>query len=133
MILLIDNYDSFSYNLYQLVGEINPDIRVIRNDEMTVEEIKALAPERIILSPDREAGRCGNHSGSGEDTWKGNPHIGRLPGASGHLRSLWRGCDLCEGADARQAVKNYVCQGMSPVSRMPGGDGSGQIPFAGGG
>ena len=38
MILLIDNYDSFSYNLYQLIGEINPDIKVIRNDEMTVEE-----------------------------------------------------------------------------------------------
>ena len=51
MILLIDNYDSFSYNLYQLVGEINPDIKVIRNDEMTVEEIKAMNPERIILSP----------------------------------------------------------------------------------
>ena len=51
MILLIDNYDSFSYNLYQLIGEINPDIRVIRNDDMTVEEIRALAPERIILSP----------------------------------------------------------------------------------
>ena len=51
MILLIDNYDSFSYNLYQLVGEIEPDIKVIRNDEMTVEEIKALAPDRIILSP----------------------------------------------------------------------------------
>lgn len=51
MILLIDNYDSFSYNLYQLVGEINPDIRVIRNDEMTVEEIRALGPDRIILSP----------------------------------------------------------------------------------
>lgn len=51
MILLIDNYDSFSYNLYQLIGEINPDIKVIRNDEMTVEEIRALAPERIILSP----------------------------------------------------------------------------------
>ncbi len=51
MILLIDNYDSFSYNLYQLVGEINPDIRVIRNDEMTVEEIAALAPDYIILSP----------------------------------------------------------------------------------
>ena len=51
MILLIDNYDSFSYNLYQLVGEIDPDIRVIRNDEMTVDEIKALAPDRIILSP----------------------------------------------------------------------------------
>lgn len=51
MILLIDNYDSFSYNLYQLIGEINPDIKVIRNDEMTIEEIKNLNPDRIILSP----------------------------------------------------------------------------------
>jgi anthranilate synthase component 2 len=51
MTLLIDNYDSFSYNLYQLVGEIEPDIRVIRNDEMTVDEIRELAPDRIILSP----------------------------------------------------------------------------------
>jgi len=51
MILLIDNYDSFSYNLYQLIGSINPDIRVIRNDEMTINEIVALRPEAIILSP----------------------------------------------------------------------------------
>lgn len=51
MILLIDNYDSFSYNVYQLVGSINPDMKVIRNDEMTVEEIEALAPSHIILSP----------------------------------------------------------------------------------
>lgn len=51
MILLIDNYDSFSYNLYQYVGEINPDIKVIRNDELTVEEIKALHPTHIIVSP----------------------------------------------------------------------------------
>lgn len=51
MILLIDNYDSFSYNLFQFVGEINPDIKVIRNDELTVEEIRALNPEKIILSP----------------------------------------------------------------------------------
>ncbi len=51
MILLIDNYDSFSYNLFQLVGEISPDIRVIRNDELTVEEIKDLKPNKIILSP----------------------------------------------------------------------------------
>ena len=62
MILLIDNYDSFSYNLYQLIGEINPDIKVIRNDEMTVEEIKKLAPEYIILSPGpkapKDAGVC---------------------------------------------------------------------------
>ena len=51
MILLIDNYDSFSYNLYQLVGEIDPDIKVIRNDEMTIQEIRELKPDRIILSP----------------------------------------------------------------------------------
>ena len=51
MILLIDNYDSFSYNLFQMVGEINPDIKVIRNDEMTVKDIKALAPAKIIISP----------------------------------------------------------------------------------
>ncbi len=51
MILLIDNYDSFSYNLYQMIGEIEPDIRVIRNDEMTIDEIRALAPDHIILSP----------------------------------------------------------------------------------
>lgn len=51
MILLIDNYDSFSYNLYQLIGEIEPDIKIIRNDEMTVDEIKMLSPDRIILSP----------------------------------------------------------------------------------
>lgn len=51
MILLIDNYDSFSYNLYQMVGEIEPDIRVVRNDGITVEEIEKLKPDRIILSP----------------------------------------------------------------------------------
>ena len=51
MILLIDNYDSFSYNLVQYVGTINPDIKVIRNDEMTIEEIESLAPSHIIISP----------------------------------------------------------------------------------
>lgn len=62
MILLIDNYDSFSYNLYQLIGGINPDIKVIRNDEMSVAQIKALAPEYIVLSPGpkspKDAGVC---------------------------------------------------------------------------
>lgn len=51
MILIIDNYDSFTYNLYQLVGEFEEDIRVFRNDEITIEEIKTLQPERIIISP----------------------------------------------------------------------------------
>ena len=51
MTILIDSYDSFSYNLYQLVGELDPTVKVIRNDEMTVEELEALHPDRIILSP----------------------------------------------------------------------------------
>ncbi|MDO4584450.1 MAG: bifunctional anthranilate synthase component II/anthranilate phosphoribosyltransferase [Planctomycetia bacterium] len=51
MILLIDNYDSFSYNLYQLIGSMEPEIRVIRNDEWTIAEIEAAEPEAIILSP----------------------------------------------------------------------------------
>lgn len=51
MILLIDNYDSFSYNLFQLVGALNPDIRVVRNDLLSVPEIEALSPEAILLSP----------------------------------------------------------------------------------
>jgi anthranilate synthase component 2 len=51
MILLIDNYDSFSYNLYQYLGTLNPDIKVIRNDELKIDEIKALNPSHIIISP----------------------------------------------------------------------------------
>ena len=51
MILLIDNYDSFSYNLVQLAGSIVPDIKAVRNDELTVEEIEKMKPDHIILSP----------------------------------------------------------------------------------
>lgn len=62
MILLIDNYDSFSYNVYQLIGSVDPDIKVIRNDELTVEEIEALSPTHIVISPGpgrpSEAGIC---------------------------------------------------------------------------
>ncbi len=62
MIVLIDNYDSFSYNLYQLVGTLNPDIRVVRNDELTVDGVRALHPSHVILSPGpgypRDAGIC---------------------------------------------------------------------------
>ena len=51
MILLIDNYDSFSYNLYQLIGSIDPEIQVVRNDKITIDEIRSLAPKALILSP----------------------------------------------------------------------------------
>lgn len=51
MILIIDNYDSFTYNLYQFIGHFNSDIKVFRNDEITLSEIEALAPSHLIISP----------------------------------------------------------------------------------
>ena len=62
MILLVDNYDSFSYNLYQMIGTLDADIRVVRNDALSVDEVAALVPSHIILSPGpgrpEEAGIC---------------------------------------------------------------------------
>ena len=51
MLLTIDNYDSFTYNLVQYLGELGQDVRVVRNDELSVEQIRKLAPERIVISP----------------------------------------------------------------------------------
>ena len=51
MILLIDNYDSFTYNLYQYMCELGADVKVVRNDETSIEEIDAMAPEKIVVSP----------------------------------------------------------------------------------
>lgn len=62
MILLIDNYDSFTYNLYQYMGIFTEDIVVARNDKITIEEIRQMQPEKIVLSPGpknpKEAGIC---------------------------------------------------------------------------
>lgn len=62
MLLLIDNYDSFTYNLYQFIGHYETDIKVVRNDKITIEEIEAMDPDHIVLSPGpktpREAGIC---------------------------------------------------------------------------
>ncbi len=57
MLLMIDNYDSFTYNLVQYFGELGADIRVFRNDEITLEEIESMAPEKIVISP----GPCTPH------------------------------------------------------------------------
>ena len=85
MILLIDNYDSFSYNLYQLVGSIRTDIRVIRNDEMTVEEIRQLARDRE------------NHP---------------MPESASRLSGSWeqRSRSLVYAWDIRQSVRYTVCR-----------------------
>ena len=51
MILMIDNYDSFTYNVVQYLAELNADVQVYRNDEITISEIEQLAPEKIVISP----------------------------------------------------------------------------------
>ena len=51
MLLLIDNYDSFTYNLYQYLSELGADVRVERNDQITLEDVEAMSPERIVVSP----------------------------------------------------------------------------------
>jgi len=51
MILVIDNYDSFTYNLVQMMGELGADLQVARNDQISLEEVRAMAPERIVISP----------------------------------------------------------------------------------
>ncbi|MFX5784871.1 aminodeoxychorismate/anthranilate synthase component II, partial [Acinetobacter baumannii] len=62
MLLMIDNYDSFTYNLVQYFGELGEEVLTIRNDEITLDDIKKLNPERICLSPGpcspKEAGIC---------------------------------------------------------------------------
>ena len=112
MILLIDNYDSFSYNLYQLVGELEPDIRVIRNDEMTIEEIEGLQPQRIILSPGpgrpSEAGICE------QVVRKLGPGIPILGVCLGHQA-------ICEAYGARITYAKRLMHGkQSTVRLLPG-------------
>lgn len=74
MILMIDNYDSFTYNLVQYFGELGADVKVVRNDEITIEEIAALAPEKIVISP----GPCTpNEAGISVETIK--TFAGKIP------------------------------------------------------
>ncbi len=74
MLLMIDNYDSFTYNLVQYLGELGADVRVFRNDQITVADINKLAPERIVISP----GPCTpNEAGVSVEAIKA--FAGRLP------------------------------------------------------
>ena len=74
MLLLIDNYDSFTYNLYQYLAELGADVRVYRNDAVTLEQIESMAPERIVISPGP-----GNPSEAGISTDLIRYFAGRLP------------------------------------------------------
>ncbi len=128
MIVLIDNYDSFSYNLYQLIGAIDPDIVVVRNDALDVRGLAELAPDRIVMSPGP-----GHPSKAGICVDAASFFAGRVPllgvclghqaicqafGATvGHARTLMHGkqstaeldssCPLFAGLPARVPVARY--------------------------
>nr|WP_330415795.1 hypothetical protein [Blautia obeum] len=107
MIVLIDNYDSFSYNVYQLIGSVEPDIKVVRNDEYTVKEIEAMRPEALIISPGP-----GKPSDAGICIEAIRYFVGRLPilgiclGHQAICEAFWRRSFLCERADAWKEKKD---------------------------
>ena len=109
MILLIDNYDSFSYNVYQLTASVCPDVKVIRNDAMTVEEIEALSPSHIILSPG--PGRPGN-AGICEEV------IRRLAGKIPILGICLGHQAICEVFGAKVTYAKKLMHGKQSVAEL---------------
>lgn len=92
MLLIIDNYDSFTYNLVQYFGELGAEMKIVRNDALTVDEVKALAPERICISP----GPC-------------------TPTEAGIS------CDLIKAMGANTPILG-VCLGHQSIGQVYGGD-----------
>ena len=90
LIFVLDNYDSFTYNLVQYLGELGAEVEVRRNDQVTVEEVEAMEPEKIVVSP----GPCTPHeAGISIDLIRSLQEGARprsVPGPSGHRRSLRR-------------------------------------------
>lgn len=125
MILIIDNYDSFTYNLFQYAGEINPDVRVVLNDELSVAEIDALKPSHIIISPGpgrpEDAGICLELVRDLGDRYPilgiclGHQAICQAFGAKVELAS-----ELVHGkaSDAHIANGNELFTGLAPLLRV---------------
>ena len=89
MILMIDNYDSFTYNLVQYLGEIGEEVKVVRNDQIGINEIKALEPDHIVISPrplyaERGGGFVRNHHRARRQ----NSHFGSVSWSSKYRPSL---------------------------------------------
>ena len=103
MLLMIDNYDSFTYNLVQYFAELGEEVRVFRNDEITLDGIAGLRPDRLVLSPGPV------HAGRGGHLRAGDPRVRRqaadprrVPGAPGDRRGAGRQGRARAAADARQ-------------------------------
>ena len=124
MILLIDNYDSFSYNLYQLIGAIDPDIKVIRNDELSCEEVLALSPSHIIISPG--PGRPSDAGICEELVIKAEGKVPILGVCLGHQAiaehfgaRIFNMPDVCHGigSEIRVTAPDYIFDGMPQTFR----------------
>jgi anthranilate synthase component II len=103
MLLMIDNYDSFTYNVVQYLGELGAEVKVVRNDEMTVAQIAALNPERIVVSPGPCTPTEAGISLEAIRFFAGKlPILGRLPGPPVHRPGIWRRRGACPPGDARQ-------------------------------
>jgi hypothetical protein len=128
MLLMIDNYDSFTYNLVQYFGELGEEVLTVRNDEITLEEIATLKPERICISP----GPCTPHEAGVSipvlqqfrrqiaDPW-------RMPRSSGNWGGVWRQGDSCAASHAWQnfcdrtylaLASSRICPARTPSSAI---------------
>ena len=82
MVLMIDNYDSFTYNLVQYLGELDEEVVVYRNDEITLDEVERLAPAHVVISRSVHAERGGYLRPADPTLRRPDPDPGRLPGSS---------------------------------------------------
>lgn len=89
-LLMVDNYDSFTYNLVQYFGELGADVQVVRNDEIPVEAIDDIAPDKIVLSPALHTDGSGHFHPNVAAFCRQDSHFGRMPWASIHRASLRR-------------------------------------------
>ena len=103
MLLMIDNYDSFTFNLVQYFAELGEDVRVFRNDELSLQDIAALRPDKLVLSPGPcSPGRSG-HLRPGDSAFhRQAADPGRVPWPPEHWCGAGRQGDPRAGADARQ-------------------------------
>ena len=109
MILLIDNYDSFSYNLYQLAASMVPDVKVVRNDRITIDEIREMSPEAIILSPGPGRPENAGISLDAISAFKGKIPI--LGVCLGHQ-------SICQAYGARISYAKHLMHGKTSVVKL---------------
>lgn len=136
MIVMIDNYDSFTYNLYQYIGGIDPDIRVFRNDKISAEEVLELSPSHIILSPGpgypasagicieliKKAGNipllgvCLGHQAIGEAFGARIVHAPRIMHGKSYTITLDESCPLFKGLGRTAQAGRYHSLVIDPAS-----------------